>query len=330
MTRNIATTALVLTLAAAAVGQVPAPRGGGRGGPGGNWGPRQWLNQMLEGFDQELGFSEQQWEQFDPIVTAQVARAQVAMSRWREVGEAMAAGDQARTAELQKQMQQEFNESEGGMREMFDDIETVLNDDQLARFDEMRDVMQQWRDHGSQMWQAVSELPDAVNMTDEQREEYHALLGERWQAMQEEMRKRAEDGTADMWEAPDFAALRDEFYGQVSALLEPEQQQLVDEYRKQFAAAGQVTDQQRTYDLREVLRAMKRVRNLSGEQRDALQQIEREAGDSYRALRRDKARQAQLAAEVRERIIKTLDSEQAEEFNRNLDRGRSRRGQEKP
>lgn len=330
MTRNIATTAIVLSLAAAAAGQDPAPRGGGWGGPGGGWGPRHWINRMLEGFDRELGFSDRQWERLAPIVTAQVTRAQEAQSRWREIGEAMEAGDEARTAELQKQLQQEFNESEGGMRDLFDDIETVLDDDQLARFGEMRDVMQQWRDHGNQMWQAVQELPDATNMTDEQREDFQALLGQRWQAMQEEMRRRAEDGTANMWEAPDFAKLQDEFYGQVSALLDPDQRQLVDEYRKQFASAEQVSDKQRTHDLREVLRAMKRVRNLSNEQRDTLQQIEREAGESYRVLRRDKELLAQLAAKVRERIIKTLDSEQAEEFNRNLDRGRSRRGREKP
>ena len=327
--RNIATTVIVLTLAAVAAGQDPVPRGGGWGGPGGNWGPRQWINQMLEGFDKELSFSAQQWEQFDPIVTAQVTRAQEAQSRWREVGEAMAAGEEARTAELQKQLQQEFNESEGGMRDLFDDIEAVLDEEQLNRFGEMRNVMQQWRDHGSQMWQAVRELPDAVKMTDEQREDYHALLGQRWQEMQEEMRQRAEDGIASMWDAPDFAALRDDFYGQVSALLDPEQQQLVDEYRKQFTKAEEVSGKERTYDVREVLRAMKRVRNLSSEQRETLRQIEQEAGDSYHALRHDKAQQAQLAAAVRAEIIKVLDAEQAEEFNRYLDRGRSRRGQEK-
>jgi len=326
MIRRMATAALLLILTATVAGQDSGQRGGW-GGPGGHWGPRQWLNQMVEGFDRELGFDEQQWEQLETVVAAQEARAREAQEQWQEVGLAMATGDEARAAELRKKLQQQFDEREGGMQDLFDDIETVLHEDQLVRFREMRGLMQQWRDHGRQMWQAVRELPDAVGMTDEQREGYRGLLRERWQAMQEEMRQRWEEGEGGMqWEAPDFAALQDEFYGQVSGLLDKDQQGRLSDYRLQFVAEGQAAEPQRTEDLRSVLKAMKRVRRLSGEQRDALREIERNALNSYREMRRDKERSAKLAADVKSRIIKVLNPEQTEDFKRSLDRLRPRRG----
>jgi len=325
MMKRMAIATLVLTLTATVAGQEPGRRGDW-GGAGGNWGPRQWLDRMVEGFDHELGFDEQQWVQLDTIVAAQEARAREAFAQWQEVGSAMAVGDQTRAAELREQLLKQFNGSEGGMRDMFNEIETVLQEDQLARFQEMRQTMQQWRDHGRQMWQAVRELPDTVEMTDEQRQDFHALLRDRWQAMQEEMRQRSEQGLDGIqWDAPDFAALEDDFYGQVAELLDEKQQSLLSDYRLQFATRGQPTEQQQTDDVRNVLKAMKRVRELSGEQRDALREIEHDALNSYREVRRYKERSAALAADVKARIIAVLNPEQSEEFTRSLERLRPRR-----
>jgi hypothetical protein len=164
-------------------------------------------------------------------------------------------------------------------------------------------------------------------MTDEQRQDYRALLRERWQAMQEEMRQRWEQGDGGMqWEASDFAALQNEFYGQVSNLLDKDQQKRLSDYRLQFVTEGPATERQRTEDVRSVLKAMKRVHGLSSEQRDALREIERNAQRSYQDVRRDKERSAKLAADVKTRIIEVLNPEQAEEFKRSLDRLRPRRG----
>jgi CHASE3 domain sensor protein len=318
MIRRLASVVFAMTLTATAAAQAPA-WGGGAGGRGGQGGPRQWLDQMLTGFDRELGFDAQQWEQLDGVVTAQVERASAAFARWQEVGAAMAAGDEDRAAALRKQLQQEFHEREGGMQEMFDEIELVLHEDQLDRFHEMRQIMQQWRDHGRQMWQAVRDVPDAVGMTDAQRDEYQALLRDRWQAMQAEMRQRwEEEGEGAMWETPDFAALRDEFYGQVGELLDQDQRALLDAYRLQVATAGQPEQQQRVEDLRQILRAMKRVRGLSNEQYDALREIEREAQRAYGDVRRDQAQSAALARDVKARILAVLNAEQAAEFQQLL------------
>jgi hypothetical protein len=328
MTGRMTMVACALALAAAAIGQEPA-RPGDWGGPGGNWGPRQWLNRMIEGLDRELGFDEQQLTQLDGIVAAQEARMQAAFAQWQEVRVAMETGDEARASALREQLRQQFDERREPMADMFDEIETVLHEDQLVTFRDMRQRMRQWQAHGRQMWQAVRELPDAVGMTEEQRGAYRALLRQRWETMQQQMRQRWEQGESGMqWETPDFAALEDEFYGQVAGLLDKDQQRLLGEYRLQFVAEAQPPDAQQPDDLRKVLQAMRRVRGLSSQQRDALREIERKANRSHHEIRSDKQRSAELAAEVKAQIIKVLDKEQAEEFQLNVDRlhGRAGRG----
>jgi hypothetical protein len=321
MTRWVAIAMLALGFVGTAAAQMPGGRGGW-GGPGGG-GPRQWINQMLEGFDGELSFSEQQWAQMDPIIDAQVERAQAAFARWGEVGQAMADGDQQRAQELRRQLMQEFQASEGGMRELFNDLETVLDDQQLGRFHEMRQLMQDWRDHGRQMWQAVRELPDAVGMTEEQRQEYRAVLRDRWEEMQAEMRMRWEEG-ASMWERPDFEARRNEFFEVVGGLLGPEQLGLLAEYRQQLAVQASTEDDKEPKDVREIIRAMKRVRDLTSTQREALQEIEREAQRAFGQVRRDKEQLARLSKETKARIIKVLKPEQVKQFEQALEKPRSR------
>lgn len=333
--KQVSITLFALVMAASASAQQPGRPGGwggGRGGwgggggfGGGNWNPRQWFDRMLEGFDKELSFDEQQWTQLDAIVTAQEARANEAGARWREVGAAMEAGDEARAAELRTQLMREFQESEGGMRPMLDDIETVLNPEQLTRFQEMRGVMRQWQEHGRQMWQAVRELPDKVEMTEQQREGFQAMLRERWQAFQEDLRQRNERGEGMSWEAPDFAGLQEDFYGRVGELLNDEQRKLLTDYRAQFIAIGQAAEQQPQDDVRTVLTAAKRLRDLSDEQRDAIREIERDALKSYGQVRRDKEQVAKLAEEVKAQITKLLTPQQTEDLERNLERRRPRR-----
>lgn len=329
ISRRITIAAITLTLGAAAAAQQGGQRRGW-GGAGGSFEPRQWLDQMLTGFDRELGFDEMQWALLDDVVTAQVERSHVAMEQWREIGEAMAAGDEARAAELRAELRRGVEEREGGMQVMFNDIETVLYEDQLVRFRDMRQLMQEWRDHGREMWQAVREIPDAVGMTEVQREEYRAMLRVRWEAMQEEMRLRWERGDEGLlWERPDFAALRDDFYQRVGALLDEDQRQLLSDYRMQRAGGAAPAEHEPPEDVRKVLRAMKRVKGLSDAQFDALREIEREAQQVYGEVRRDEEQSAELAAEVKGRILDVLNAEQRVDFQAAVDRLHGRRGEER-
>jgi len=217
----------------------------------------------------------------------------------------------------------EFEASEGGMRTMFDDIEAILTDDQFIRFREMRQLMQDWRDHGRQMWRAIRELPDAVEMTDEQRESFQAQLREQWQVMQEEMRLRWERGEGGMiWERPDFAALQDEFYGRGATPLDEDQHQLLENFRLQFVTEGPPVAQRPAEDVRKIIQAMQRLHGLSTEQRQELREIKRDALHAKDRLRGDQEQLAQLAADTKARIIAVLDPEQADELRQILDRSR--------
>jgi ribosome recycling factor len=241
----------------------------------------------------------------------------------------MEAGDEARAAELRTQLREQFGGRGGRMQVMFDEIEGVLHEDQLETFQHMRERMRQSRDHGRQMWRTVRELPDAVGMTEEQREAYRAMLRQRWEEMREQMRQRWEqDGGGMQWETPDFAALEDDFYAQVAGLLSADQQLLLSDYRAQFASEQFPVEPQRTADARTVIQAMKRVRGLSDQQRKALREIERDAKSSFREVRRDKALSAQLAADVKTRIISVLTEEQVKQFEDSLDRLRPTRERE--
>lgn len=354
MIRRVGIVGFAIVLAVAAAGQEgprgdaggaggwggPAGRGGGWGGPGGpgggpgrGWGPGAWLGQMVERLDQELVFDEEQRAQVGLIVAAQEERMQTMRAQWQEVRDGMEAGDEARAAELREQLRAQGGGPGRGMEEMFGQIEAVLREDQLVTFRQMQTRMQEMRERGREMWQTVRELPDAVGMTDEQRVAYDALLRERWQAMREQMRQRWEQGAdAGPWEPPDWAALEDEFYGQVAGMLNEGQQQLLSDYRGQVGGEALPVERQAVDDLRKVLQAMKRIRGLSTEQRESLREIERSAQRSYADVRRDQERAAQLAADVKAQIIKVLDPTQAEGFQRMVERlhGRSGPGERRP
>ena len=77
---------------------------------------------------------------------------------------------------------------------------------------------------------------------------------------------------------------------------------------------------QETMDVRNVLRAAKRVQ-LDDEQRDLLRDLERSAIGAYRKInRKDEAAMADLAAKVRDDVLEILEEDQAEEFNAQLSR----------
>jgi hypothetical protein len=165
-------------------------------------------------------------------------------------------------------------------------------------------------------------------MTEEQRAAYHTLLDERRREFFEQMRQRFDEGGE--FEPPDFAALEDQFYSDVAGMLDEGQQMLLSEYRGQFGEPQPTptVEVKPVYDLRKVLQAMKRVRGLTSEQREALREIEREAKVSYRAVRRDKDQAAKIAAEVKTKIVKVLDAKQAEAFNQTVERLHARGGQD--
>jgi len=336
MKKSMAAGVVLVTLTAMAFAQDAGQRreGGRRAGRQGR-GPS--LSQMIERLNEQLSFDEEQLAQIDKIVAAHEESEQEVRAQWQELRAAMEAGDEQRAAELREQLRQQRGERGRAIEAVFDKIEPLLREDQLETFRELRERMSQRRGPGDRggMRQMIRELPDAVKMTDEQRQEFEELLNERRAMMRERMRERRQPGEGDDIEPgerrgrPDFAAMYDELFEQVAEILNEDQLKLLADYRARIEEERRRSGRQESDDVRTILSAAKRIQDLSSEQKESVREIEREALRSSRELRRDREGLAFLAAEVKADIIKLLNEKQAEEFQRNLERlqPRGRRGE---
>jgi soluble cytochrome b562 len=330
MKKGIAAVVVLTTLAAMAFAQDEGRRRAeGRRGERPRRGPS--LSQLVDRLTEQLALDEEQRAQVEEIVAAQEQRMEQHRAQWQEMREATEAGDEERAAELREQLMQQRGDRGQAMEAIFDQIEPLLHEDQLEQFQQIRERMPMGRGPGrrGQMQQIMRELPDAVNMTEEQRKEFDALVDEQRALMRERMQSRWQrregEDAEDMRPRtrPDFGAMYDDFFEEVAQILNEDQLPLLSDYRNRVAEErrrpGRGSD-----DVRTVLSAVKRIRGLSSEQEDAVRKIERDAMQSSREMRRDREGLALLAAKVKEQITDLLDEGQVKEFEQNLERLSSR------
>jgi len=319
---------VVLGLVATALAQ-DTQRPGDRGRRGRGRDRGQSMSRMVDRLSRTLNLDEEQLAKVREITAAHEQDQQDAAAQWQEVRQAMEAGDEEKANELRAKLMEQRG---AAMEALFDEIQPVLHEDQLAAFQQMRERLSQRRGPGGpgDMFRIMRELPDVVNMTDEQRQEYQVLLRERRAGMRERMMERRQEQTGEgpaggpPGEMPDPAALLNGFFDDVAEILNEDQVKLLIDYRAKVEAERAAASSRRGDDVRTLLTAAKAIRDLSGEQKDAVRDIEREATQSSRELRRDREGQALLAAQVKENILKLLNEPQAEEFQKNLDRLQSR------
>ena len=323
-------TAVVVSLALAATAlaqdtQRPGDRG--RRGAGRGRGPS--LSRIVDRLNRELNLDEEQLAKIQEIVAAHESDQQDVAAKWQEVREAMQAGNEERANELREQLREQQG---GAVEAVLDEIEPLLHEDQMEAFQDVRERMAQRRGPGGpgDMFRIMRELPDAVNMTEEQRKEYDALLQERRAGMRERMMERRQQqegegvGPDRRGDRPGFEAMFEGFFEDVAKILNEDQVKLLDEYRARIESERGASGSRESDDIRLILSAVKRVRDLSDEQKDTVRDIEREATRASRELRRDREGLALLAAQVKADIIKLLDEQQAKEFQENLDRMQAR------
>ena len=296
------------------------PRGRGRGPS---------VRRIIERLDQRIEFDEAQIAQIDELVAAHEERMQELRAQWQEVRAAMEAGDEARAAELREKLRRQRGGPGEIIRTVFDEIEPLLHESQLEAFQEFRGNFARRRDHGEigRMRQMIRELPDAVNMTEDQRREFQEFLTDRRQAMRAQMRERWPQGGGGgfgergRWGPPDFAAMREEIFAGVAEILNEDQLELLTVYWGPTESGLHPGEEAGPEDFRVVLLAAKRVRDLNDAQKQAWRQIMLDAMRSFRRLRRtDKEGKAELDAEVKGRILELLDQTQKEAFERNMER----------
>ncbi|UCG17410.1 MAG: Spy/CpxP family protein refolding chaperone [Phycisphaerales bacterium] len=304
---------------------------------------------MIARFVEDLDLDEEQRARVEELAAAHRERMQKNRELWAELRAAERDGDQARAAELRAQMADGENPWDS-IRQVLDEVEPLLNEEQYDRFMEMRDGMDRRHEEGERRREAresyermVHDLPDQLKLDDAQREAYDKLLEtqreasrERMQQMRplwEQMRQAREAGDEERIEEltrqveelqPDREAFRDDFLEQVEGLLNDTQKPLLAEYRGQFAVAPGERPL-RPADVRDILTAARRV-ELEREQRHRLRLVAREAlKDAYKIRRTDKEAQAALAASVKEKIVEMLEQGQRKEFERQIQRARSTR-----
>lgn len=349
MKRVLLSSFLVVVLGVTAGAQENAERPQRRGGwgPGPNAGPRGGGERMYDRIASELELDEEQRARFDEITAGQRERMRGMGERWREMREAQEAGDEERVAQLRAQMG-EGRGMDTGLVEALDELEPILRDDQVAKLWEIQDRLQS-RDAERSRFMAIRELPDELELDEQQRQEYEEILRsgrermrgrfEEMRPLVEEMREAAEAGDEErvaelrrqMEEArPDSGSMFDGFYEELEKILNEEQIKRLAEFRQRVEGGG--PDEKRgPADVRDILRAAKRLR-LDGEQKEGIRDIEREAIGAFRKIgRRDKEGQAGLAADVKADIIELLDAEQVEQFEEQLKRlGRGSRREREP
>jgi len=258
--------------------------------------------------------------------------------------------DDAKVAELREKMRQMGAAREEATESFFDEVETILSDQQKTVLDDVRDRMRDQADQGRRGQEAMElmrRLPDELNLTPEQRTQYEALIQEQRESRRaqgeelrplfqqlREARQAGDEARAAQIEAEIEAKQPqgggrggpggpggniDELLNKLMPILSAEQQAKLTELRQSIGTqrGGAGTD------VRSLLRAARQL-ELNDQQKQQLRLINREATSQERAARDPQSRAA-VAQTVKAKIVEILDANQAAEFERLLSKDRPAR-----
>jgi hypothetical protein len=359
------TAIVVLSLAIPALAQ-NRPRGnrpdGAQGGPQrgqGQRGPGAGMFDRMTGrLAGDLQLTEEQQTEYDQIVAdfrqrmaalpGPTAETQDLM---RQLREARQNGDQEKMRELGAKLQEQRGGAMGGvMNDFFDQVEPILDAGQkekLATFRERAAQFMGGAQRGADMRRMIQELPDKLDLDEQQREQFDALVADmrqqadaRRQEMQpliDEMRQAQQDGDQQRVEEirQQLAQGRgqggmpfDALFDNLEKILNDDQKTKLADIRKTLGPRGA---QSGPTDVRSVLQAIRRL-DLDDDQRAGVKEITDKAMRESRKLEaRDTAAQAKLATDTKQQIVKLLTPEQVQEFERVLQQAsRPARQQRRP
>jgi LTXXQ motif family protein len=339
-------------------GQRP-PRGEGRMMDEGR--RDEWIGRMFSRAAEELDLDETQRAMFDEYSAphrkemseriakaAAEARAQAENNPAVAEGQGDAAGGRGGRGDMfggpgarmfQMRGDPNMRGPQEAIAEVLDAMEPTLRPEQVEKLDQMRDRIDRENEGRERYRRVMTELPDALSLTPEQREQYAEMMaasrqqmGERFSAMRplmEQMREAREAGdTAKVDELrkqmeagrPSFEDQFGGLFEQLGPILTDEQRAALDDFKgtigfgvPQDDAAGG------SDDVKAILRLARRQK-LSDEQKDEFKRVETSAMRGLREAGRDKAARQSLADHVRGEILKFLDARQAERFQQQLER----------
>lgn len=329
--------ALVLCgLVVMAVAQDPRQGRGRRGGRGAD------QERGYERIKTTLELNKEQLAQFEELVAEQRERSREARQRFQDIRDAMQEGDEGLAEKLRAEMRG-AGRDRGGIGRLLDELEPALDEEQREKLQGLREQLQSRQRRGGdqgQMGRMMRELPEKLDMDESQHEKFRELLAEQRERLggrrgggrgnrggdAEEGQRR---GRPDRREQ---SGVRDELIGKIAEILNEEQKKQFEAYVEQLQAdrgrGGERDrgDRTRGGDVQSLLRAAMRL-DLSDDQKEEFQEIRRSATEATRELgRRDADGRALMAAKVKKEILDLLDSDQKEDFERNLQRGSRSRG----
>jgi hypothetical protein len=240
------------------------------------------------------------------------------------------------------------------MSDFFDKVRTILDDQQAAKLQQIRDDMgQRLREGGMRggVERAIQELPDKLKLDDAQKAQFDKLVAqhrEQAQARQqrmrelqpiiEEMRKARESGdtqrAAELQKQIDQARQSmgnpaETFYSELVKILRPDQQETLKQYRQETEERG-AGPGAGPGDVRTIARAVRRL-ELDEQQRVQVKEILKSAEQKSHDLGRDEPQaQAGLARDTKAQIVKLLRPEQVQKFEEALTAEQAHRNQDQP
>lgn len=309
----------------------------GQRGPGGGWSGGGWFDRLLERIATELKLDDAQRSALETIAEPHRQRVQEMGQKLEQWRAASSDEDHERAEVLRAELAAARSPSVV-MSRLLEEIEPILRDDQLARYDQLVDEVETRRRDVELLRRVFSELPSELRLDETQQAEWDRLLAARRRAraeqasalqpLREALREAEEAGDEErarelrrqlLESRPDRPESFAAFFDELEKILRPEQLAVLDRYRRELGVAG-TPDPEYIPDVRTILRAAKRVR-LSGTQRHALREIEREAAKARKSLdRHDAAAADKLARTVRQRIVALLDDRQVGVFEQCLHR----------
>ena len=298
----------------------------------------------IERIRKQLNLDENQKQEFDHIAAEFLKHSPGEMDRQRqhELMAEMRSAHQSNNGKRVNELREELRRIQTGrpMSEFFDDVEKILHDEQLETLAEIRARATAQARRGRGPLAQLDGLRDELKLNDEQAQRWDELYAELEEgfgkgkadpeatsALIQEIKKAAEQGDTERIkelrdQMPDRRGESDrlisEFLGQIERILEPEQKETLDRFRREMRRGGS------RIAVRDYFRFVSRL-DLDQEQRQALREIEHESRQAERQARRDPVAQEQLLEEVQEQLRGMLTDEQVAEFDRWLE-SRSSRG----
>jgi Spy/CpxP family protein refolding chaperone len=306
------------------------------------WGEMS-LNELARRLAAELQLTDEQRQQYGPIVAkynnAWEDAKNTASQRGdlaQQVRAARRSGDEAKAADLKKQVDALGDNRGQVLKEFTSEVEPILTPDQVTKLNQFRNQVRRRfavAAVGELAWEQIQRLPNQLNLTADQRTKFNQLVAEEKARREQNQQKRRElrplveemnkaKAAGDTQRAAELEqqikAQRPDtslkpFFDKLEPILTDEQKAKLAELRQQVARAVQGGPN----TVRSVIAAARKL-DLNDQQQARLKEIVRDASAAARDENMTAEARSALAERVKSQITEMLDANQTAQFEKLL------------